>query len=68
MKTTDLQLTLRGHIVEQKRNLVTIDLTLENSRGTVCTTARAVYYVYDKERSKEMGFEGCGLEGDELLL
>lgn len=68
VKTTDLQLTLRGHIVEQKRNLVTIDLTLENSRGVVCTTARAVYYVYDRERSKKMGFEGCGLEGEELLL
>lgn len=66
--TTDQQITLRGHITAQKRNLVTIELTLENSKGVVCTEASAVYYVFDKEKSREMGFEGCGIEGDELLF
>lgn len=38
--TTDSQITLRGHITEQKRNLAFVELTLENSKGEVCTTAR----------------------------
>lgn len=68
VKTTDIQLTIRGHIAGQKRNLVEIDLTLENSMGEVCTAAKAIYYLYDKERSYEMGFRGCQLEGDELMF
>lgn len=66
--TTDTQLTIRGRITGQKRNLVTIELALENSRGEACTTATAIYYVYTKEKSEEMGFKGCGIEGDELLF
>ena len=66
--TTDSQITLRGHITEQKRNLAFVDLTLENSKGEVCTTARAIYYLYTKEKSQENGFTGCGIEGEELLF
>ena len=66
--TTDSQLTLRGHIREVKRNLAFVDLTLENSMGEVCTTACAVYYMYTEEKSKEMGFTCCGIEGEELLF
>lgn len=68
VKTTDSQITLRGHITAQKRNLVTIELTLENSHGEVCTEATAVYYIYPEEKCREMGFDGCGIEGDELLF
>ena len=68
VKTTDTQLTIRGRITRQVRNLVTIELTLENSSAEVCTTATAIYYVYSKEKSEEMGFKGCGIEGEELLF
>lgn len=66
--TTDTQLTLRGHITGQRRNIVDIELTLENSHGVVCTTAHAVYFVYSKEKSAEMGFKGCNVENEELLF
>ena len=66
--TTDSQITLRGHITEQKRNLAFVDLTLENSKGEVCTTARAIYYLFTQEKSQENGFTGCGTEDEELLF
>lgn len=68
VRTTDSQITLRGHITEQRRNLVTIELTLEDSKGDICTEARAVYYIYDQEKAREMGFAGCETEGDEMLF
>ena len=66
--TTDTQLTVRGHVTGQKRNLGTIDLALQNSAGETCTTARAVYYVFSPERSREMGFRGCRLEDEATSL
>lgn len=66
--TTDTQITLRGHISAQKRNIVTIDVTLENSRGEVCTEAQATYYVYDQEKARQMGFTECLTEGNEMLF
>lgn len=39
--TTDSQITVRGHIVSQRRNIVTIHLTLENSKGEVCDEGEA---------------------------
>ena len=66
--TTDSQITLRGHITEQKRHLAVGALTLENSKGEVCTTARAVYYQFTQEKSKENGFTGCGTEDEDLLF
>ena len=66
--TNELQLTLRGRILKQVRNLVTIGVTLENSHGEICTEATALYYLFDEKKSKENGFVGCHLEGDEFLL
>ncbi len=68
VKTTDTMLTLRGRITGQVRNFVTIELTLQNSQMEVCTEAKATYYLYPQEKSAEMGFGGCGTEGEEILL
>lgn len=65
--TTEAQITVRGHIAEQRRNIVMIDVTIENAMGEVCTEGRATYYTFDKSRATEMGFTTCELEGDELL-
>lgn len=66
--TTEIQLTLRGRIVKRMKNLVTVSVSLENSKGEVCTEAIALYYLFDEEKSKENGFAGCHLEGEEILL
>ena len=65
--TTEPQITVRRHIVEQRRNLVTIDVRIENSKGETCVEGRATYFAFDKAKAAEMGFTSCDLEGDELL-
>ena len=65
--TTEPQITLRGRITGQNRRLVTVEVTLENAKGEVCTEGTASYYVFEKEKAHAMGFVSCDLEGDELL-
>ena len=65
--TTDPQITVRGRIAEQRRNLVTIDVSIENSKGEACVEGRATYFAFNKAQAAEMGFTSCDLEGDELL-
>lgn len=65
--TTEPQITVRAHITEQRRNIVTIDVKVENSRGEICTEGRATYFAFDRKKAQEMGFTSCELEGDELF-
>lgn len=60
--TDETLITVRGHIANQRCNIVTIQLTLENSKGEVCDEGEAVYYTFGTEKAREMGFEGCELE------
>lgn len=61
--TTDSQITVRGHIASQRRNIVTIHLTLENSKGEVCDEGEAIYFTFGPDKAKEMGFDCCKVEG-----
>lgn len=63
--TTDSQITVRGHIASQRRNIVTIHLTLENSQGEVCDEGEAIYFTFGPDKAKEMGFDCCKVEGEE---
>jgi uncharacterized protein (TIGR00369 family) len=65
--TSDGQITVRAHIVEQKRNMVFISATLSNAEEVVCVEADAVYYAMDEGRAHEMGFTHCGVEDEQLL-
>ncbi len=65
--TTESQITIKAHIVEQRRNIVTIDVNLENANGEICTTGRLSYFVFDKEKAREMGFTSCDLESEAYL-
>lgn len=62
--TTDSLITVRGHIVNQRRNIVTIHLTLANSQGEICDEAEAVYFTFGPKKAAEMGFGGCKVEGE----
>lgn len=64
--TTEPMLTLRGHIVSQLRNLVTIEVTLQNAAGEVCTVGQAVYYTFPQDKAKEMGFDTCEVEEEDV--
>ena len=55
--------TLRARIAEQRRNLVTIEATLADSQGTVCTKAVCTYFAFPAEKARsEMFFQGCEAE------
>lgn len=62
VSTLEPQLTLRGHIVQQRRNIVTIAVTIANSEGQTCVEATATYFCMNAVRAKEMGFEECRLD------
>lgn len=62
--TTDDTITIRGHIIGQKRNLVTIGVTIQNQRGDICVTCEATYYTFPPEKAREMGFTHCRVEGE----
>lgn len=65
--TTEAQITLRARIKTQRRNLVTIEVELENANGKLCTEGLATYFTFPKDKAHEMGFRECELEGEELL-
>ena len=53
-------LTIRAHIKEQRRNLVTIDASIEDSKGNICTHATCVYFVFSQEKAiRELHFRPC---------
>ena len=63
VSTSYSMLTLRAHIVEQKRNIVLIEATLADSTGQVCTEAVCTYFVFPKEKAeREMHFKECRTE------
>lgn len=65
VSTNDTMITLRAHIAEQKRNIVIIDATLENSEGEICSQSRCTYFAFPQEKAKqEMFFSGCLTEGE----
>ena len=47
-----------------RRNIVTIHLTLENSKGEVCDEGEAIYFTFGPDKAKEMGFDCCKVEGE----
>lgn len=57
--TDETQVIVRGHIAQQRRNIVTIALTLENSNGEICNEGEAVYFTFGEDKAREMGFDGC---------
>jgi uncharacterized protein (TIGR00369 family) len=65
VSTNDSQITLRAHITEQKRNIIIIDATLENSAGEICSQSRCTYFAFPQEKAKQkMFFSGCLTEGE----
>lgn len=65
--TTESQITIRAVLREKRRNLAFIHVTIENSKGELCTEGDATYFTFHAEKAHEMGFTACDTEGDELL-
>lgn len=65
VSTKDTLIVLRAHITEQRRNIIIIDATLENSAGEICSQSRCTYFAFPQEKAKqEMFFNGCLTEDE----
>jgi len=63
--TTDNMLTLRASIREQRRNIVTIDASLLNETGEICTQAVCTYFTFSREKAlQDMHFHECKTEDE----
>ena len=56
------QITLRGRLTGNVRNYYTVHVTLHDSQGRLCDEGDVTYCMFDKERSREMGFTACRTE------
>ena len=63
----EVQITIRAKIQDRRRNVVTIHVTVENAHNEVCAEGEVSYFVLSEEKSREMGFTHCDVEGDNLL-
>lgn len=65
ISTNDSRLTIRGRIIEQKRNAVFLEAEIYNSQNELCSRADMVYFVVSQDKAKEeFGFQGCKVEGE----
>ncbi len=60
--TTESQITIRARLKEMRRNLACIAVTIENSKGELCTEGEALYFTFPKDKAAEMGFTHCETE------
>ena len=67
INSNEVQVTVKARLSERRRNLAIIDVVVENAHSEVCAEAEVVYYVMSAEKSAEMGFIPCDVEGDNLL-
>ncbi len=63
VSTDEPQLILRAHITSQRRNIVTIEATLSDSSGQICSQAVCTYFTFPREKAAhDMHFNGCKVE------
>ena len=67
LHSDEVQITIRAKIQDRRRNVVTIHVTVENAHNEVCAEVEVSYFVLSEEKSREMGFTHCDVEGDNLL-
>ena len=60
--TTEPSIAIRAHITAQRRNIVTIEATLTNAAGEVCTRAVCTYFALPVATAEAMQFRPCTTE------
>ena len=68
VSTQDKYVILRAQIVSQRRNLVEIKATLQNSQGDLCSEATCQYFTFPKEKAAEMFFRECLPVGQDVSI
>lgn len=54
VRVTREPLEIRAHVVEVRRNLVTIEATLKSPEGVVCTSASSLFFLTPREKLDEV--------------
>jgi len=62
ISTLDDHITLRAHIISQRRNLIDIEIEIRNAADEICTTAVATYFTSSRGKADEDGFKEFYLE------
>lgn len=65
VSTVNNRLTVRARMTERRRNIVTVEASICDASGNVCTTATCIYFCTSEEKAREeMGFKGCRTESE----
>lgn len=59
---SDDHITLRAHLVMQRRNMVEIEVNIYNAADELCNTTNCVYFVETQESAMKNGFRYFELE------
>lgn len=61
--TTEPRITIRSRITDHKRNVVYLDAEIYNSKDELCSSAKLVYFVVNREKAEQdFFFKGCETE------
>lgn len=66
LSTNDAYVVLRAAVTEVRRNIVTVEASIYDRSGALCTQAVCTYYTFGAEKAREMGFAGLELETDDV--
>ena len=59
ISTTEPTITIRARITAQRRNIVTMEATITNAAGEVCTRATVTYFALPVATAEAMQFRPC---------
>ena len=62
ISTTEPSITIRARITAQRRNIVTMEATIANAAGEVCTRATVTYFALPVATAEAMQFRPCTTE------
>jgi len=68
ISTTDKHILIRAHVTEIKRNIATVEASITDGNGQICSQATCTYFTFTKEKALEMGFKGLTVEDEEVDL
>lgn len=59
ISTNDRYLLIRARVVDIRRNIATVEATLSDSSGQICTQATCTYFTFASEKRTKWDIKGC---------
>lgn len=69
ISTKELYLIIRATVKEKRRNLVTVDATITDTKGNTCAKGECLYFTFPPEQgmAENVPYEGEEITMDEIL-